>query len=95
VYLEVDPAALRRIASDLSAATDVAQQVHSGTANLESAAAAAGNASVTAAAEHFRSTWSYGLNLIVSDAKTLHDMLTQAAAAYTRNEDAIAGGFGG
>jgi hypothetical protein len=95
VYLEVDPAALTRIAADLSAATDVAQQVHSGTATLEGAATAAGNPAVTAAAEHFRSTWSYGLNLIVSDAKTLHDMLTQAAAAYTRNEDAIARGYGG
>jgi hypothetical protein len=95
VYLEVDPAALTRIATDLSAATDIAQQVHSGTANLQDAAAAAGNASVTAAAEQFRSTWSYGLNLIVSDARTLHDMLTQAAAAYTRNDEAIARGCGG
>ena len=88
--IEADPGALAAAAAALRAATEVAREVHRGAGCLSDAARAAGQPQLTAALGAFRSTWAYGLGLVVDDATTLARMLAQGAEVYAASEAAIA-----
>jgi hypothetical protein len=92
--IEVDPGALVAASRGLATAADVAREVHRGARVLADAAGAGGSADLAASLEQFRSTWGYGLGLVVDDATTLSRMLAQAADAYRGTDAAVAGACG-
>jgi hypothetical protein len=92
--IEVDPATLAATSAALASAAAVAREVHKGARVLSDAADAGGSGELAAALEEFRSTWGYGLGLVVDDATTLSRMLSQAAEAYRHTDGAVAGACG-
>jgi hypothetical protein len=87
--IEADPDTLGFTARALDDATSVARDVHRGTRALSDAADATGSARLAQAVRDFRSTWAYGLGLVVDDATTLARMLGQAAATYEQTDGEI------
>lgn len=87
--LEADPGGLAAAAHALQDATAVAAEVHRGTRALSGAAAATGSVHLSNALGAFRSTWAYGLGLVVHDAATLARMLERGAEVYAETDRAI------
>jgi hypothetical protein len=84
--IEVDPAALQRLAHDLHDGAAVAREVQKHHDQLAAHAARAGNPLVVFGATSFLSSWSYGCGCLVADAEGMAQRLRTASAVYGRND---------
>lgn len=97
MILTVDPVALAETARPLRAAVDVARQVTSVRAELDSVFAGvdAGPGTVQRATESFLDAWSVGLRGVSDRAERLVVALDTAAAEYAEVEDRMRRGAAG
>ncbi|MBO0879433.1 MAG: hypothetical protein J2P17_03490 [Mycobacterium sp.] len=82
--IEVDPAALQRLARDLHDGAAAAREVQKHHDQLAAYAARAGNSLVVIGATAFLSRWSYGCGCLVADAEATAQRLHTAGAVYAR-----------
>lgn len=84
--IEVDPAALHQLATDLHDGAVVAREVQKHHDRLSAHAARAGNPLVVLGATSFLSSWSYGCGCLVADAEAMAQRLRTAGSLYLRND---------
>jgi hypothetical protein len=82
MHLEVDPAVLEEVAGALRRCVDLAGDVAHHRGQLTDLVDEYGSDRLRSAADHFIGRWSYGMRLVVDDAKQLADQLQAAADTY-------------
>jgi hypothetical protein len=84
--IEVDPAALQRLARDLHDGAAAAREVQKHHDRLAAHASRGGNPLVVFSATSFLSAWSYGCGCLVADAEGMAERLRTASAVYASND---------